>query len=72
MIFVIVQYTFILLEEVEDSSFSNLAGKFGFRLTCVISNVKLLITYFPTGIIFIPESLKNYCVCVNTFICIYF
>lgn len=63
MIFVIVEYAFILLEEMEDCSFSNLSGKFGVRLTCITSNVK----YFLQVLLFyFPESLKNYCICVCT------
>lgn len=37
--FVIVEYAFILLEEMEDCSFSNLFGKFGVRFTCITSNI---------------------------------
>lgn len=51
MIFFIVKYAFILVEEMEDYSFSNLSGKFGVRLTCITSKVKsflqVLLFNFP-------------------------
>lgn len=63
-IFFIVEYAFILLEGMEDFSFSNLSGKFGVRLTCITSNVKsfLQVLHF-----YFPKSLKKtYCICICT------
>ena len=53
MIFITMQYIIILLKGMKDSSFSNVATKFGFRLTCITSNMKNIsyrCFYFPVSL----------------------